>query len=139
MNTYISGDLPRERAAYLLTMQDECTRSFAGAWPYARWLKVWHDDELMPLMVWMNDAYVQQFGIDPYRYIGHCDRIVWPDEVATEFWKNDRAAIEQPETILTVREPTPRGDRPSWLVRKFAFRVPTQKAWGIYGECTPDQ
>ena len=119
-------------------MQDTCLRGMAENFPEPRWIKFWHDGDSVATMVWMNHAYVRTYGLDGHRYIGHCDRMFWPDAVAEDFARNDRAAIEQPLTIITAREPTPRGSSPFCVSRKFAYRVDTDdlKGWAIYGECT---
>lgn len=142
MSTYISGDLGRGRALYLLTMQDACTRALAEAWPYPRWCKFWSDDEPMPLMTWVNKSYCEWYEIDGYRYVGHCDRLVWPDDVAAVFLQNDQAAIDRAGEICTFREPTPRNGHTDHRVRKFAVRVDNNEqslhGWAVYGECSPD-
>ena len=140
MSTFIDGNLDRSRALYLLTMQDAALRGMAETFPEPRWIKFWHDGDALATMVWMNQAYAHTFGLDGYRYIGHCDRIAWPDDVAAEFARNDRAAIDHPNTIMTAREPTPRGPSPFTVVRKFAFRVDTDDlhGWAVYGECSAE-
>lgn len=140
VSTFIAGDYGRAHALHLLTTQDACIRGLADHWPFPRWIKILHDDQSIIVMAWLNQAYVDWYKVDPYAYIGHCDRSQYDDETAAIYAANDRAAIEKPYQILTVSEPTPRGEQPAHKVRKFAFRIdtPDVKGWGIYGECTAD-
>jgi hypothetical protein len=139
MGTYIKGDLGRAHAFDLLTAQDACQRGLSESWPFPRWIKIWHDGQPMPVMAWLNAAYCEWYRVDGYSYIGHCDRIVWPDDIAHEFQENDLRAIQQAGTPLLITERSPRGNEPTILVRKFAYRVETEhvKGWAIYGECVP--
>lgn len=138
MSTFIDGNLDRARALYLLTMQDSVLRGMAEQFPEPRWIKFWHDGDDIPVFVWLNHAYAKTYGLDGYRLIGHCDRMAWPDAVATEFDANDRRAIEQAGTVLVCRERTPGGPSEHVISRKFAFRIETEelRGWAIYGECT---
>ena len=136
MSTFIDGNLDRNRALYLLTMQDECIRGMADSWPEPRWVKFRPDGDHVFVMVWLNRAYVERFGVDGHKYIGHCDRVAWPDEVAARFARNDERAIERAGEVIEDVEPLP--ELPEGVrVRKLAFRINNTnlQGWAVYGEC----
>ena len=140
MGTFIRGELPREEAIKLLTLQDVGIREFAGAWPAPRWIKVWEDGAPEAVMAWVNGAYADWFDVDPRVYIGKPDSVIWPADVCAKFRKLDTLAIIRAGEIVMDTEPTPRGDRgETCIARKFAFRIDCDKirGWGIYGEICP--
>jgi hypothetical protein len=140
MSTNIPADTPRVVALELLLQQDAALRGMAEHWPYPRWIKIWHDGELMPRMAWINQAYGRWYNVKLSHYLGHCDRAVWDDATASAFMEMDRQAIKNPLTIIEGREPSPRGESPFAMSRKFAYRIDTDgiNGWAIYGECTPE-
>lgn len=137
MSTYIHADLDRNRALYLLTMQDAAYRAMADAWPRPRWCKWLGDGDSILLMVWMNRACAEQFyaHCSPYRVIGHCDRVCWDDESASHYAKTDMEAIERAGEIVESLEPVP--GREPVRVCKYAIRIDNEqlKGWFVYGEC----
>ena len=137
MSTFIDGKLDRNRAQYLLTMQDEVIRGMADNWPKPRWIKFLSDGDGVLLMVWMNRACANRFYPDPYKAIGHCDRICHSDDAARHYAQTDHAAIEQAGTVLVCDEPDPNGG--TVRVHKLAYRIDNNnlKGWAVYGEC-PD-
>jgi len=139
VSTFISGDLDRATAQYLLTMQDACIRGMANHWPHASWIKFRPDGSAITVMVWMNKACAEQFYPDPYAVIGHCDRAAFSDERAAQYAATDQRAIDQAGTILNCSDPGARGGRVS--VRKLAYRIDNEKqqGWAIYGECIDDE
>lgn len=135
MSTFIDGSLDRNRALYLLTMQDAALRGMAENWPEPRWVKFRADGDHVFVMVWLNRAYVERFKVDGHKYIGHCDRVAWPDDVAAHFTRNDEAAVERPGEVIEDVEPLP--GMPGVRVRKLAFRINNSnlRGWAVYGEC----
>ena len=140
MSTFIDGSLDRNRALYLLTMQDAAYRGMADSWPQPRWCKFLGDGDSVFIMVWMNRACSEQFytSCSPYKVIGHCDRVCWDDAHAAHYAETDRAAIERPGEIIECLEPV-QGNG-IVRVRKFSFRIENEqlKGWFVYGEC-PDK
>lgn len=140
MSTFIHGDLDRNRALYLLTMQDFAYRGMADAWPRARWCKFQGDGDSVAIMVWMNKACAERFytHASPYRVIGHCDRLVWDDKHAAHYAETDREAITRAGELVESFEPVP-GTKPVRVI-KFAFRADNEqlKGWFVYGECPDD-
>ena len=141
MSTFIDGNLDRNRALYLLTMQDAAYRGMADNWPAPRWCKFLGDGDHVLLMVWMNRACAERFypHVAPQRVIGHCDRVCWDDSHSAQYAKTDREAIERAGEIIEVDEPV-QGNG-TVRVLKFAFRVDTEqlRGWFVYGECPDDQ
>lgn len=139
MSTFIRGDLPRDEAVKILTLQDVAQRGLTDSWPAPRWIKVWKDGEPLPVMAWLNGAYAGWYNIDPREYIGKPDSLMWPLEAADSYHELDREAIQKAGTIVAALEHTPRGHVKSSIVRKFAFRVDDSgiSGWGIYGEICP--
>jgi hypothetical protein len=139
LSTFIDGSLDRNRALYLLTMQDAAYRGMADNWPQPRWCKYLGDGDHIAIMVWMNRACADQFyaNCSPYRVIGHCDRVCWDDGHAAHYAATDREAIERAGEIVESSEPV-QGNG-TVRVRKFAFRIDNDqlKGWFVYGEC-PD-
>lgn len=135
MSTFIDGGLDRNRALYLLTMQDVAYRGMADNWPRPRWCKFRADGDFVFVMVWMNRACSDRFYPDPYRVIGHCDRACWNDDVSAQYAMTDRRAVDEAGQIIEVWEPLQSGG--SIRVLKFAFRVDTDdlRGWFVYGEC----
>ena len=138
MSTFIDGTLDRARAQYLLTMQDECIRGMADNWPKPRWIKFMGDGDHVLIMVWMNKACADRFYPDPYRAIGHCDRLAHSDERAAHYADTDMQAIRQSGRILVCDEPDPNGG--TVRVHKLAYRIDNNNlnGWAVYGEC-PDE
>lgn len=136
MSTFIDGRMDRARAQYLLTMQDECTRGLANNWPRPRWIKFMSDGDGVFVMSWMNKACADKFYPDPYKAIGHCDRICHSDERAAHYEKTDREAIERAGEVIVCDEPLPDGG--AVRVHKLAYRIDNNnaKGWAVYGECT---
>ena len=139
MSTFIDGTLDRNRALYLLTMQDFAYRGMADNWPKPRWCKYLGDGDHVLLMVWMNKACAERFytHCSPYKVIGHCDRVCWPDPDAARYAETDMWAIGKAGELLEVWEPV-QGGEPVRVI-KFAFRADNEqlKGWFVYGEC-PD-
>ena len=136
MSTFIDGNLDRNRALYLLTMQDYAYRGMADNWPKPRWCKFLGDGDSVFVMVWLNKACADRFyGGDGYSMIGHCDRKVWGDAVSAHYAKTDRLAVERAGEILECFEPIEGNG--NIRVLKFAFRADNEqlKGWFVYGEC----
>lgn len=138
MSTFIDGSLDRNRALYLLTMQDVAYRAMADQWPRPRWCKFRADGDHVFIMVWLNRACAERFYPDPYRVIGHCDRACWNDECSSAYARSDEEAVSRAGEILETQEPLQSGG--SIKVLKFAFRVESDElsGWFVYGEC-PDE
>lgn len=139
MSTFIDGSLDRNRALYLLTMQDAAYRGMADNWPKPRWCKFLGDGDSVLVMTWMNRACADRFyGGNGYSMIGHCDRKAWNDTVSAHYAQTDREAIEKAGQIIECHEPV----QGNGLVRvmKFAFRIENEQlsGWFVYGEC-PDE
>lgn len=139
MSTFIDGSLDRNRALYLLTMQDAAYRGMADNWPKPRWCKFLGDGDSVFLMTWMNRACAERFygPCSPHRVIGHCDRVCWDDEHAAHYAKTDHEAVMRAGEIIEVFEPVQGNGE--IRVLKFAFRVdtPELRGWFVYGEA-PD-
>lgn len=139
MSTFIHGDLDRNRALYLLTMQDAAYRGMADAWPKPRWCKFKADGDSVFVMVWMNKVCAERFysQCSPYRVIGHCDRVCWSDEASAQYARTDQEAVDRAGEIIECREPI--DGNGTVRVLKFAFRTETDnlRGWFVYGEC-PD-
>jgi hypothetical protein len=139
VSTFIDGNLDRNRALYLLSMQDAAYRGMADAWPKPRWCKFRSDADNIFLLVWMNKACADRFytHCDPRCVIGHCDRVCWSDERAARYATTDEESVRRAGDIVECHEPTDVGE-----VRaiKFAFRAagPDLFGWFVYGEC-PDE
>jgi hypothetical protein len=137
VSTFIDGKLDRNRALYLLTMQDAAQRGMTDHWPKARWCKFLGDGDSVLVMTWMNKACAEQFytKCSPLKVIGHCDRVCFSDMAAASYAKTDREAIERAGEIIEVFEPVEGGD--PVRVLKLAFRVdsPGLSGWFVYGEC----
>lgn len=138
MSTFIDGTLDRNRALYLLTMQDFAYRGMSDNWPKPRWVKFKGDGDCVFIMVWLNKACAEKFYPDPYKIIGHCDRACWNDECAAQYAKTDHEAVARAGEIVESHEPI-QGNG-TVRVLKFAFRADTDdlKGWFVYGEC-PDE
>lgn len=141
MSTFIDGNLDRNRALYLLTMQDAAYRGMADAWPKPRWCKFKADSDGLFIMVWMNKACAERFyaRCSPYRVIGHCDRVCWSDEASAHYAVTDHAAVEQAGQILECHEPI--DNNGTVRVLKLAFRSNSEQlaGWFVYGECPDEQ
>ena len=139
MSTFIDGNLDRNRALYLLTMQDAAYRGMADHWPKPRWAKFLADGDSILVMVWMNASCARQFyrHCSPHKVIGHCDRICWGDEYAAHYAQTDEEAVAKAGQIIECLEPV-QGNG-SVRVLKLAFRTENEqiKGWFVYGEC-PD-
>ncbi len=137
MRTFIDGSLDRNRALYLLTMQDEAYRGMADNWPHPRWCKYRADSDEIFVMVWMNRACANEFyaHCDPRKVIGHCDRLCFPDPNAANFARTDQEAVDRAGEVLESFEPVP--GREPVRVLKLAFRANNQQlaGWFVYGEC----
>jgi hypothetical protein len=137
MTTFIDGKLDRNRALYLLTMQDAAYRAIAEAWPKPRWCKYLADGDSIFVMVWLNLACAETFyrHCDPRRVIGHCDRMCFADADAAQCARNDFEAVASPGKIMEFFEPF--GGQEPVRVQKLAFRVENEQlaGWFVYGEC----
>lgn len=137
MSTFIDGGLDRNRALYLLTMQDFAYRGMADNWPKPRWCKFRGDGDSVFIMVWMNRACADRFygHCSPYAVIGHCDRVCWNDDCAARYAATDRLAVERVGEIIESFEPVQGNGEVRVL--KFAFRADNEqlKGWFVYGEC----
>lgn len=135
MSTFIDGSLDRTRALYLLTMQDAAYRAMADHWPRPRWVKYKADGDNILVMVWLNRACAETFGIDPYKLIGHCDRACFNDEMSSCYARTDHEAIACAGQILECTLPDPRGGEVRAL--KLAIRIDNKElqGWFVYGEC----
>ena len=142
MSTFIDGSLDRNRALYLLTMQDAAYRAMADAWPKPRWVKYRADDDHVFLMVWMNRACAERFytQCDPRRVIGHCDRVCWDDAHSAHYAETDAEAVKRAGEIIETHEPI-QGNG-TVRVLKLAIRTDNQetglRGWFVYGECPDD-
>lgn len=132
--------MDRNRALYLLTMQDAAYRGMADHWPKPRWCKFRADGDSVFVLTWMNKACADRFypEIDPRRAIGHCDRIVWSDLSSAHYAQTDREAVERAGEIVECDEPI--DGNGTVRVLKFAFRSNAENlsGWFVYGEC-PDE
>lgn len=109
----------RERDSDLreLAASDARFRAFLDASPVSAFIK---DDETR--MIYCNRALADRFGATPQDWIGKTDLETWPPEIAEEFQRSDRQALEANREIhFEDRTRGLDGRMVIWDVHKYPF------------------
>lgn len=100
-----------------LTASDARFRAFLDANPVSAFIK---DDDSR--MIYCNRALANRFGATPEEWIGKTDLEIWPPEIAEEFRRSDRQALETDQGInFEDRTRGLDGRMVAWDVHKYPF------------------
>jgi len=115
----------RKRAEEALRESEERFQAYMNNSPAVAWMK----DE-QGRHVYLSGSFERRFGVRLEDWRGKTDFEVWPQEVAEEFWKNDRDVLRTGRVIEVVEEAAgPGGARSYWWSFKFPFRDASGKTY----------
>jgi diguanylate cyclase (GGDEF)-like protein/PAS domain S-box-containing protein len=100
-----------------LAASDARFRAFLDASPVSAFIK---DEE--GRMLYCNRALADRYGATPEQWIGKTDFETWPSEIAEQFQRSDRQALEANQEIhFEDRTTGPDGRLINWNVYKYPF------------------
>jgi two-component system cell cycle sensor histidine kinase/response regulator CckA len=109
------NEVARLRVA--LRESEELFRAFLDRAPVFAWLR-----DSSSRYVFVNKAYLDQFGLKPEDRLGKTPHDVWPAEVADAFRANDQRVLAGNEPIRVIEAAPGAGGVPrEWLNVKFPF------------------
>ncbi len=115
----IARDITDEkRAQAALRNSEEQFRLFMDHSPASAWMK-----DAQGHYIYMSEVYLEQIGIRLEDRLGKTDFDVYPSEIASQFRKNDLAALAAGHALeFTEDSITAEGEPCTWLTYKFPFQ-----------------
>jgi len=93
-------------------------RCFMDNSPCIAWIK---DEE--GRYVYLNKTFESCFGVREEEWRGRTDFEVWPPEIAEQFWKSDKLALDRSHLVDVMEDaPNPDGGSSTWWNLRFPFR-----------------
>lgn len=104
-------------------------------------LPCWQKD-VESRMLWINAQYSLQWNIQPRRYEGQFDSVIWPPDVVAQFVAHDRRVVAERIVLETTEEiPDVAGDLKSprrlWRIWKFPVLDAEDRVVGVGGFAAP--
>lgn len=98
-------------------------QKYIDSMPMPVWIKK-KPFEGAPVMVLINEAYEQRYGISKEAYKGRTDREVWPLDIAEGFQKADEEVLRRKTAVKTLEEVIINGQRKTETFWKFYLELP---------------
>lgn len=99
------------------------------------WVKWAESLTAKPVMLYINQTYVDWYNKAPEDYVGMIDDAVWGEEVGRMFRILDFEAMATPNKVIASTEPTPGGKYE--FCEAFKIAVPHKGGFFVFGKALP--